>query len=69
MKEIKTSIKLKVVKLFLGGDTLDDIAQQLGIAKGSVVNIVDDFRNGFLPLPPGMEYTSKFRFAKELYGK
>jgi len=54
MKEIKTSIKLKVVKLFLGGDTFDEIAQQLGIAKGSVVNIVDDFRNGFLPLPPGM---------------
>ncbi|MCK4417404.1 MAG: PIG-L family deacetylase [Candidatus Latescibacteria bacterium] len=22
-----------------------------------------------MPLPPGMEYTSKFRFAKELYGK
>lgn len=62
MKEIKTNIKLKAVKLFLSGDTLDEIAQHLGIAKGSVVNIVDDFRNGFLPAPPGMtEYVDEMR--------
>lgn len=62
MKEIKTTIKLKAVKLFLGGNTFDEIAKQLGIAKGSVVNIIDDFRNGFLPLPPGMaEYVDELR--------
>lgn len=62
MKEIKINMKLKAVKLFLGGDTFDEIAQQLGIAKGSVVNIVEDFRDGFLPLPPGMvEYVDELR--------
>jgi len=62
MKEIKISIKLKVVKLFLDGDTFDEIAKQLGIAKGSVVNIIDDFRNGLLPLPFGMaEYVDELR--------
>ena len=62
MKEIKTNIKLKAVKLFLSGYTFDEIVKQLGIAKGSVVNIIDDFRNGFLPLPPGMvEYVDELR--------
>ena len=62
MKEIKISIKLKAVKLFLNGDTFDEIAQQLGIAKGSVVNIIDEFRNGLLPLPFGMaEYVDELR--------
>ncbi len=62
MKEIKISIKLKVVKSFLNGDTFDEIAKQLGIAKGSVVNIIDDFRNGLLPLPFGMaEYVDELR--------
>ncbi len=62
MKEIKISVKLKAVKLFLCGDTFDEIAKQLGIAKGSVVNIIDDFRNGLLPLPFGMvEYVDELR--------
>jgi len=62
MKEIKISVKLKAVKLFLNGDTFDEIAKQLGIAKGSVVNIIDDFRNGLLPLPFGMaEYVDELR--------
>ncbi len=62
MKEIKISIKLKAVKLFLDGYTFDEIAKQLGIAKGSVVNIIDDFRNGLLPLPFGMvEYVDELR--------
>ena len=62
MKEIKMNTKLKAVKLFLNGDTFDEIAQQLGIAKGSVVNIIDDFRNGLLPLPFGMaEYVDELR--------
>lgn len=62
MKEIKISIKLKAVKLFLDGYTFDEIAKQLGIAKGSVVNIIDEFRNGLLPLPFGMaEYVDELR--------
>ena len=62
MKEIKISVKLKAVQLFLNGDTFDEIAKQLGIAKGSVVNIIDDFRNGLLPLPFGMsEYVDELR--------
>jgi hypothetical protein len=62
MKGIKTSVKLKAIKLFLGGDTLDEIAKQLGIAKGSVVKIIEDFRNGILPIPPGMtEYIDALR--------
>lgn len=62
MKEIKISVKLKAVKLFLNGDTFDEIAKQLGIAKGSVVNIIDDFRSGLLPLPFGMvEYVDELR--------
>ncbi len=62
MKELKMNTKLKAVKLFLNGDTFDDIAKQLGIAKGSVVNIVEVFRNGLLPIPPGMvEYVDELR--------
>ena len=62
MKEIKISVKLKAVQLFLNGYTFDEIAKQLGIAKGSVVNIIDEFRNGLLPLPFGMvEYVDELR--------
>ena len=62
MKELKMNTKLKAVKLFLNGDTFDEIAKQLGIAKGSVVNIVEAFRNGLLPIPPGMvEYVDELR--------
>ena len=46
MKEIKMNTKFKAVRLFLNGDTFDEIAKQLGIAKGSVVNIIEGFRNG-----------------------
>lgn len=62
MKPITLNIKTKVVKLFLGGYSYDEIAQQVGIAKGSVVNIIDEFREGSLPLPPGMtEYVDELR--------
>ena len=54
MKELSIYQKGKVIKLFLKGETYDEVAAQVGIAKGSVVNIVDDFRNGYLSLPPGM---------------
>ena len=62
MKELTINKKLKVVKLFLTGLSYDEIAQQSGIAKGSVVNIVNEFREGNLPLPPGMpEYIDELR--------
>ena len=62
MKELTITKKLKVVKLFLTGLSYDEIAQQSGIAKGSVVNIVNEFREGGLPIPPGMtEYIDELR--------
>jgi len=63
MKELTTSKKGQVVKLFLTGLSYDEIAQQAGVAKGSVVNIVDEFRDGKLSLPPGMtEYIDELRY-------
>jgi len=62
MKELTIEQKAKVIKLFLSGQTYDDIGQQVGIAKGSVVNIVDEFREGYLTVPPGMtEYIDELR--------
>lgn len=62
MKELTTSKKGQVVKLLLAGLSYDEIAQQAGVAKGSVVNIVDEFRDGKLSLPPGMtEYIDELR--------
>jgi len=62
MKEISVGKKFKVIKLFLGGASYDEIAQQAGIAKGSVVNIINEFRDGILPTPAGMaEYIDELR--------
>ena len=43
MKEISMNQKVKVIKHFLNGLSYDEISQQVGIAKGSVVNIVNEF--------------------------
>jgi len=62
VKELTITQKLKVVKLFLTGLSFDEIAEQTGISKGSVVNIVNEFREGGLSLPPGMtEYIDQLR--------
>lgn len=62
MKEITMNNKLKIIKLFLSGLSYDDIAMQVGVAKGSVVNIIDQFREGELPIPPGVtEYIDELR--------
>ncbi|MBI2857988.1 MAG: hypothetical protein HYX90_02820 [Chloroflexi bacterium] len=62
MKELPVSQKAKVVKLFLGGYTYDEIALQVGIAKGSVVNVIDEFRDGEIPIPAVMaEYVDALR--------
>ena len=54
MKELSTVQKTKVIKLYLSGETFDEIAVKAGVSKGSVVNIINDFREGLLPIPPGM---------------
>ncbi len=51
MRELSQYIKEQTVKLFLQGTIYDDIAWKLRIAKGSVVNIIDEFRDGKLSLP------------------
>ena len=62
MKEISINQKVKVIKLFLGGQSYDEIGQQIGVAKGSVVNIIDEFREGYLAFPPGItEYVDELR--------
>ena len=62
MKSISTHIKLNVIKLFLLGYSYDEIHKQLGIGKGTVASIVDDFRSGVIPVPPGMgEYVDALR--------
>lgn len=62
MKSISTKIKVKVIELFLQGYSYDEIAKQTGIGKGTVASIIDDFRNGVIPIPPGMaEYVDTLR--------
>ena len=53
---------MRVIKLLLTGLSYDDIVEQVPVSKGSVVNIIDEFRNGELPIPPGMtEYVDELR--------
>ena len=54
MKDISLTKKQKVIKLFFSGLSYDEIAVEVGIAKGSVVNIIEEFREGKLPIPPNM---------------
>lgn len=62
MREISVNTKHRVVKLFLSGSSYDDIALKLGIAKGSVVNIITEFREGHLQVPRDMtEYVDALR--------
>lgn len=62
MKEISLTSKHKAVKLFLTGLSYDEIARQVGIAKGSVVNTINEFRKGYLRVPPDMtEYVDALR--------
>ncbi|MBA7673850.1 hypothetical protein ES703_82056 [subsurface metagenome] len=64
MKEINMNKKLKVIELFLAGASYDEITLQVGVSKGSVVNIIDEFRDGELPLPPGMtKYVDELRYV------
>ncbi len=51
MREITQNTREQTVKLFLQGITYDDISWKLRIAKGSVVNIINEFRDGKLSPP------------------
>ncbi len=62
MREITQNIREQTVKQFLQGVTYDDISWKLRIAKGSVVNIIDEFRGGELSLPDDMtDYVDELR--------
>ncbi|MBW1674601.1 MAG: helix-turn-helix domain-containing protein, partial [Deltaproteobacteria bacterium] len=62
MNEISFIKRSKVVKMFLRGLSYDDIARQIGIGKGSVVNIIKEFREGDLAVPSDMtEYVDALR--------
>lgn len=62
MRELNQIIKEKVVRLFLAGHSYEDIAQQLDIAKGSVTNIIDEFRDGQISIPDDMaDYVNELR--------
>ncbi len=62
MREITQNIREQTVKQFLQGITYDDISWKLKIAKGSVVNIIDEFRDGKLSLPDDItDYVDELR--------
>ena len=62
MKELSHKVKEKVIRLFVDGTPYNKISDQLDIAKGSVVNIIDDLREGRLSLPVDMtEHVSELR--------
>ncbi len=64
MKELSQNIREQTVKLFLQGVTYDDISWKLRTAKGSVVNIIDEFRDGKLSLPDDItDYVDELRHA------
>ena len=62
MRKLSQNIREQTVKLFLQGVTYDDISWKLRTAKGSVVNIIDEFRDGKLSLPDDItDYVNELR--------
>ena len=62
MKELTYSKKVQVIKFFLNGLSYDEVGQKAGVGKGSVVNIIDEFKDGYLSLPPETtEYIDELR--------
>jgi len=49
MKELTEIKKIEILRLFLEGYSYDEIATKSDVAKGSVVNVVTDFKNGRFP--------------------
>jgi len=65
MRKLDINIKLRVIKLFLNGYTLDEIAEQLDIAKGSVVNNINYLRGG-KSIPPFYEIITGIVFGGQV---
>ena len=49
MRELTERKKVEILRLFLEGYSYDEIATKSDVAKGSVTNTVNDFRNGRFP--------------------
>lgn len=49
MRELTERKKLQILRLFLEGYSYDDISARSNVAKGTVVNVVNDFRAGRFP--------------------
>lgn len=49
MREVTEKKKLEILSLFLEGNPYDEISTMTGVAKGTVVNIVNEFRAGRFP--------------------
>jgi hypothetical protein len=60
MKEISSYKKLKVIKLFFAGHTYDEIVAEVVISKGSIFNVISEFKNGELQIAPN-EYIDALR--------
>lgn len=62
MRKISLNKRNEVIRLFFHGCPYDEIVERLGIAKGSIVNIIEEFRDGTLPLPPDLtSYVDELR--------
>jgi len=49
MRELTEKKKLEIIRHYFEGDSYDEISTKSGVAKGSVVNVVTELRNGRLP--------------------
>lgn len=49
MKEIPTKKRVRVLKFYFEGLPYDDITHRVGVSKGSVVNIINEFKEGMMP--------------------
>ena len=62
MRSIEQTKRNEVIRLFFYGCTYDEIVARLSIAKGSVVNIIAEFRDGQLPEPSDLvDYIDELR--------
>ncbi len=51
MKKLDTIKRDEIIRLFFYGNTYDEIVDRTGVGKGSVTNIIEEYRNGTLGLP------------------
>jgi len=49
MRQLTEKKKLEILRLFLEGYSYEDISAKSEVAKGTVVNAVNDFKNGRFP--------------------